>query len=1152
MKSKEIPAEVNLLRLENEELRSRLDEVTETMNAIRNGDVDAIIVPGPGGEQVFSLRSAETPYRIIVEEMNEGAVSLAKDGTVLYCNRCCANTLVAPPEQIAGSAFLSFVEQRDKQVFLKLLGTGVGKKCNGVVSCRSGEGDPLHLMLSLCPMPSSSDGDVLMIFSDVTRLKEMEASLRQSRDELEHRVDERTAELRKINALLTSEIMERKQAEASLKISKAQYKNLFENSLVGITVVDREGILQMINPTALKKFGLSQDEVEGKSIFDLIPYDSAKKYIGLNRSLMDTGGQRVYEDSFLINGEHRTFLIFDKALGNKDGGSDAIQSTSIDITDRKLAQEKLIKSESNLLKAERIGNTGSWEYNVATGTALWSNNMFRIFDVDPEMPTELVFKYFVENLVHPADREHILSVFADALKGIRPYDLEYRVIRKEGSVRIIHALAEIVCDEHGKPTRMIGRVEDITERKRLENVHNFLVTNGYPGSGENFFESLAKYLSEILAAEYICIDKLQGDRLTAHTIAVYNEGKFEPNGSYTLKQTPCGEVIGKNICFFPENVCRLFPNDEALRELKAQSYIGTTLWSFDGKPIGLIAVISQKPMNNTVFAEDVLKLVAIRAAGELERTLMEEDLRLAKEKAEENLAMLKMAQKVSNSGTYDWDILNNTFYWSDEFLHLFGLPKNTIAGFATWKNIMHPDDFEIATGRIREALNNHTELLSDYRIIFPGNGIKWIRSTGHTTYVNDKPVRMIGMCMDITYQKTVEQELVYAKNKAEESDRLKSAFLANMSHEIRTPMNGILGFAELLKETDLKNEEQKKYIRIIEKSGNRLLNTINDIIDISKIESGQMEISVSSMNINEVNETFYDFFKPDSEKKGLQFVCSNSLPSSEAEILTDKHMLEGILTNLIKNAFKFTDKGIVEFGYTLTEATSEPVLNTPGEPFLRFFVKDTGSGIPGDKLDVIFERFIQADIFDSKALQGTGLGLAISKAYVEMLGGKIWVESKEGEGSVFYFTIPYKTRRLPLSSMNKENLPEGLCLKIKKLKILIADDDETSDLLVTEIINEKINDIMHVGTGDYAVDYCRKNPGLDLVLMDVKMPGMNGYEATHRIRQFNKDVVIIAQTAYGLSGDREKAIASGCNDYIAKPINKDELLRIIQQYFSLT
>ena len=342
------------------------------------------------------------------------------------------------------------------------------------------------------------------------------------------------------------------------------------------------------------------------------------------------------------------------------------------------------------------------------------------------------------------------------------------------------------------------------------------------------------------------------------------------------------------------------------------------------------------------------------------------------------------------------------------------------------------------------------------------------------------------------------------------------------------------------------------YIRIIENSGNRLLNTINDIIDISKIESGQMEISVSSMNINEVNETFYDFFKPDSEKKGLQFVCSNSLPSSEAEILTDKHMLEGILTNLIKNAFKFTDKGIVEFGYTLTEATSEPVLNAPGEPFLRFFVKDTGSGIPGDKLDVIFERFIQADIFDSKALQGTGLGLAISKAYVEMLGGKIWVESKEGEGSVFYFTIPYKTRRLPLSSMNKENLPEGLCLKIKKLKILIADDDETSDLLVTEIINEKINDIMHVGTGDYAVDYCRKNPGLDLVLMDVKMPGMNGYEATHRIRQFNKDVVIIAQTAYGLSGDREKAIASGCNDYIAKPINKDELLRIIQQYFSLT
>ena len=946
------------------------------------------------------------------------------------------------------------------------------------------------------------------------------------------------------------DISELKQVEESLFVQKEQYRDLFENSLVGILVIDREGIFRMINPTAANKFALPQDEIVGKSIFDLNPPDTAQKYIEFNRTLMDSGGQREYEDSFRINGEQRTFLIFDKALVDERGVCDAIQSTSIDIIERKHAREKLIKSENNLLNAERIGKTGSWDYNVSTDTAIWSENMFRIFDVDPKIPTELVFKYFVENIVHPGDREYVLSVFTDALNGIRPYDLEYRVIKKDGNIQVIHALAETYRDENGYPTRMIGRVEDITERKRLESVHNFLITNGYPGSGENFFESLAKYLSEILGAEYICIDKLEGDGLTARTVAVYNEGKFEPNVSYTLKQTPCGDVVGKTICCFPENVCELFPNDEALQELKAQGYIGTTLWSFDAKPIGLIAVISQKPLNNIAFAQEALKLVAIRAAGELERNLVEDELRMAKEIAEENEARLKMAQEVSKSGAFDWNILTDTFYWSDEFLKLFGLPENTKAGFEAWAKALHPDDVENASRRIQEAIENHTDLLSDYRIIIPGNGIRWIRSTGHTVYNNDKPIRMIGLCMDITYQKSVEQELLHAKEKAEESDKLKSAFLANMSHEIRTPMNGILGFAGLLKETNLAGEEQQKYIRIIEKSGARLLDTINDIIDISKIESGQIEISVSLTNVNEVIESYYDFFKPDAELKGLQIFFQNSLPSKAAEILTDSHMLDGVLTNLIKNAIKFTDKGTIEFGYSLAESGEAIITNNPQETFLRFFVKDTGVGIPGDKQEVIFERFIQADISDSKALQGTGLGLAISKAYVEMLGGKIWVESKEGKGSIFYFTIPYKTGKPKQSNRRKVMLQEGLSLQIKNLKILVADDDETSGLLIIEMIDRNKNEILYVTSGDQAVEHCRQNPDLDLVLMDIKMPGITGYEATHQIRQFNKDVVIIAQTAYGLSGDREKAIASGCTDYISKPINRNEFQRKIQSYFS--
>jgi len=391
-------------------------------------------------------------------------------------------------------------------------------------------------------------------------------------------------------------------------------------------------------------------------------------------------------------------------------------------------------------------------------------------------------------------------------------------------------------------------------------------------------------------------------------------------------------------------------------------------------------------------------------------------------------------------------------------------------------------------------------------------------------------------------QNIVEKELIRAKEKAEESDRLKSAFLANMSHEIRTPMNVVLGFAELLKEPNLTYEEQQEYVNIIAKGGTRMLNITNDVIDISKIESGQMNICMTNCNINNEIRDLYFFFKPEVEGKGLKFSFINSLNSNDTVIKTDCEKVHAILTNLVKNAIKFTKEGSIEFGYTKKGI------------FLEFFVKDTGVGISSEMKKVVFERFRQGSESLTRNYEGAGLGLSISKSYVEMLGGKIWVEDNHDShqfinGSIFYFTIPYDSENAEMHIVNNFVSKDEREYQSRNLKILIAEDDESSVTLISRMVIMLSKDVIIARTGIEAVEACRSDPEIDLVLMDIQMPVLDGYEATKQIRQFNSHLVIIAETAFALMGEKERAIEAGCNDYISKPIRKDELLAIIKKYF---
>jgi CheY-like chemotaxis protein/anti-sigma regulatory factor (Ser/Thr protein kinase) len=320
----------------------------------------------------------------------------------------------------------------------------------------------------------------------------------------------------------------------------------------------------------------------------------------------------------------------------------------------------------------------------------------------------------------------------------------------------------------------------------------------------------------------------------------------------------------------------------------------------------------------------------------------------------------------------------------------------------------------------------------------------------------------------------------------------------------------------------------------VTQSIHRLLDTINDIIEIAKIETGELNINMLPVSISELMAYYHGFFKQQADQKGLKYFVTNSLPANIKYFQTDRNKLESIISNLIKNALKFTLSGSVEFG----------CLYEPDN--LVFFVKDTGIGIPAESLDSVFDRFVQADMSLSRSQEGSGLGLSIVKAYVEVLRGKIWVQSAPGKGSTFSFSIPYYAAE----EEKTEILTPDTALKMsaEKMTILIAEDDYASYAYLKSLLSGPGITFLHTTDGKETVKAVRENPGLSIVLMDLRMPGLNGLEATMQIRKFNKNIPIIAQTAYALAGDRETALQAGCNNYISKPLNSRELHKIISRY----
>ncbi|NVO19820.1 MAG: response regulator [Bacteroidetes bacterium] len=499
----------------------------------------------------------------------------------------------------------------------------------------------------------------------------------------------------------------------------------------------------------------------------------------------------------------------------------------------------------------------------------------------------------------------------------------------------------------------------------------------------------------------------------------------------------------------------------------------------------------------------------------------------------------RFKQVAFNAGEWIWEI--NT-----EGLYVYSNPMvEKILGYTAEELINKKYFFDLFPPRLRQSMKD--EILESVRqqrffkdYINPNlhkNGSIVIMQTSCSPFYdkNGMILGYRGAGLDVTAHKQALEDLQKALSKAEEDQRLKTAFLNNISHEIRTPMNAIVGYSGLLNEVYNIPEKQSAFTEIICNASNQLLSIIDDIISISTLEAGQEILRPQTIELNPLLRKIRDQFQLKASQKGISFELNLALQDNMVIIDSDETKLVQVISNLLTNAFKFTSYGHVVFGYRVKDN------------MLEFYVEDTGIGVPENLHAVIFERFRQADSSVIREYGGTGLGLSISKAYVELMGGEIWLTSESAKGSVFYFTIPFDVAKSSPSN-NKANFSHLIADLSPRKTVLIAEDENLNFLLISEMISKLNWNILKACNGAEAVNACKQNPGIDIVLMDLKMPVMDGFDATTAIKTFRPELPIIVQSAYIHDEDKKKAFRCGCDDYITKPFDKKRFAELMQKY----
>ncbi len=876
-----------------------------------------------------------------------------------------------------------------------------------------------------------------------------------------------------------------------LKESEEYFKFLSDASFEGIIIHDN-GVVLDVNETLTRITGFSRKNLIGKNLYtDFVTQVVNTKILGdidkkMPRALIVSG---IKQDGHTVHAEIESRKIIYK-------GKQVRIAAIRDITERHHLREEVKDSRERLNRildnlpgvAYKCKNNKNWSMTFV------SQGSYQLFGFSPEELTEQGTTNFDE-LIHPDDKESVWQTIQETINKNQNYEVEYRVITKQNELKWVWERGKAV--QNNGEVLLEGFISDITQRKKLESSNEML--------------SQAVKASTIS----VIITDPKG-------IIEYVNPYFEEKTGYRKD-----EVLGKTpyffryedipVSFYKEQWDKLKDEKILHGEFKNKKKNGDPLW----EQIDISPIFNKqgKITHYVLLKEDITKK---------KQTLVE--LQQAKENAENNEKRYRALQDGSFGGIaiHDKGLILDC---NQRLTKITGYSHNELIGM---------DGLLLVAKEYREIILQ--KILSEYHEPYETYGLKkngqkyHLRIEGKMIPYNNKKMRITEF-RDITEQKKIEEELIKSKEKAEESDRLKSAFLANMSHEIRTPMNGILGFTELLMEPNLSRNNQHEFLEIIKTSGDRMLSTLNDIIDVAKIEAGMVEIKKEKINLVSFINNIYTFFIHETQKKNLKLIVNENNNKPLCTYNTDSVKLNSILTNLIKNAIKFTLKGHIEFGYTATKDS------------LTFYVKDTGIGIAEENQKNIFERFIQADVAKSRVYEGSGLGLSIAKSYTEMLGGTISLRSELKEGATFFVRLPLQEK----SPMQNNNVQIQTNKEMEKVsdsyKILIAEDDPISVELLRLFLKEVAGEILVAGNGVECLNAFKQNPDIDLILMDVKMPQMDGYSVTQKIREFNNDIKIIAQTAFAQEDEKIKAIEAGCNAFVTKPINKHILIDMIKGLF---